>query len=990
MLRGAFLGAKRPLSAKRFTRTHLASIGAVANDFSLVVSAECGDGDLSSAMLTTSADVVRQSHEALLNNVNLPLHVTLLLLLHRRGALRDERVRRDVARFLVPSVHHDYLPWFWKVAGENSVTGDISSLRSLRPGVWRLVIQQSKVAEASDLLRQWHQVFFALVSNPAFAVGETFDEAHIELMAIVREYYGDVVRVQKCLPPLSEGVVPTRMPPVLVRKLRKLYAERCRLLQYAELFRVIIEGEEMVMPSHGTALLNDTDVFEYYITIPGRQESGTSREERWSLTLRYAAFSFKKLLRQQLWQCVNATMAMGRPAALLMNACVFARNDNMEGQRYREALLTVMNAFCGWQLNDDSFVGMNSKFSKGRVSIAVTRGVLRVLRDAGVDSMLVKCKRLCFGPMRGLLDVCTVAATVELLVCDQPVAGVHCDSPDSLYKELEILLSPQKVTVEEIYAAAVTYSHCRVAARYGLLNLGVPIAMALPAVVSPGHLLSRYTGLLERWALLIGHPLCLSMCDIQSTQSSHLPSLSTTTNQLEGFECKTTNGAGSSSLAPWKCGCQRSNPTQPEALSCTFCVSHNLVEHQWICPHCYWVSSSGDPIDKCLSCGRSHPAIVLPSAGEGPVALEQYRTAIYFWFCEQRVSYSAMDRHRGTAEDRACVECGAVGCGWATGRFEWKCGCGKANSPIQRWCYVCSVKEKYACCVCVSCGETWKLRPRSFFSLDSCPSCRTPHPREIAAAERRLRRCAFCLALTLGNLETCHNCQKPVGLLRQFLPLLPDAPWDCHVCGCRHHHRDSDGTLLLPTASPDDSICMDCGALRLDPVLFDTVTPWTCATCGAASLRGHSCPHCLALHPAVPPMEACAWRCITCNSLNDGWRNRCRRPGCHVRRSAASKVFPYSPWQCAQCGTFNRSTQVPQCERCGNMHLGCAVLPMGQGITAREKQLRRLSEVEALLLGAASREEEGVEELLQLFEKFTPDNWMQYVEDSVQLALQLV
>ncbi|RHW69004.1 hypothetical protein DPX39_100113300 [Trypanosoma brucei equiperdum] len=135
------------------------------------------------------------------------------------------------------------------------------------------------------------------------------------------------------------------MPPVLVRKLRKLYSEQCRLLQYAEFFRAAVEGEELVMPTCGTALVNDVDVFEYYLTIPGRRESGMGRDERWASTLEYAAFAFRKLFRQLNWKVTDISALMTRPAGILMNACVFARNDNAEGDRYREAILTMMNVF---------------------------------------------------------------------------------------------------------------------------------------------------------------------------------------------------------------------------------------------------------------------------------------------------------------------------------------------------------------------------------------------------------------------------------------------------------------------------------------------------------------------------------------------------------------------------------------------------------------------------------------------------------------------
>ncbi|RNF06394.1 uncharacterized protein Tco025E_07578 [Trypanosoma conorhini] len=936
----------------------------------LLIQAECDDTVLPPVSLTTRADLVQRSPEALLNNANRPLHVALLLLLHRRGLLEDRRTRQEVARFLVPSVHLDWLPWLWGDSAESvpaSSSGDISGLRTLPPVAWRGMVEREKPNDSGDQLHYWHQVFFALSANPAFTEAVTFDSAHRELLTMVREYYVDVTRVQQLLPQLEEGTIVTRMPPVLLRKLRKSYVEQYRLLQYAELFRAVVDGEELVMPAGGTALLHDAELFEYYLAIPGRRESGLERDKRWVCTLEYAVFAFNNIFRQQRWQGASVTTALSRPVTLLMNVCVFAKNDNAEGDRYREAILSVMHLFhtrCG---------GDGGGHVDSGISSDTAWELLRLLRDTGVESMLAKCKRLHFGPMRGLLDVCTVAVVTEMFLCLESDPGSEKVRQTFCHEELEILLSPRKLIGSEMYDAMRSHGHPCFAALYGLLNLGTRINAALEAVVKLPESMKRYTAELAKWGAFIGRPLRLSIRDVPSSQLLAVPLVS--------------DRAGVRSVPSWQCGCKSLNPVQAGHVSCIGCVSRDLVEHEWICPRCSWVSASGDYMDTCLGCHRPHPcrmtaeddAEVVPSWKELPVTP-------FLWYCEGCFSYSPLGGD-AAAGGGSCSDCGLVGRGWSTSFFEWRCGCGELNSPLRRWCQACSVRRNYAVCLCVTCGNEWKLQPRHLAATaavgDVCPSCNEIHPRDLAARRRRLLRCPFCHWLTPSDGESCQNCKQCIGVLRQFLAGLPDCPWSCHVCGRQHHHRDAEGSLHPPWCESVEA-CRGCDALRVDPVRFAVHETWACVSCRGRLVRGFSCPHCLSLHPAIAAMEVHAWSCVVCLSVNSSWNSVCQRRGCGTRRSADSPALPYSPWRCSRCGGHSRSAQVPQCEHCGTVRVAACHAP-DPAVDA--KRLGRLAEVEALLANVAAANEDKAPELN--LGSLPSDDLARCLVDSLRLVIPL-
>ncbi|PWU86668.1 hypothetical protein C4B63_113g56 [Trypanosoma cruzi] len=980
MLRKPLGAAKCQFVVRRFLPARGAHKNTPPNDMALVMQADCDDVELYPVTITTSTALVQQSPEALLNNANRPLLVTLLLLLHRRGVLEDRHTRQEIARFLVPSVHLDWLPWLWgdgtvSVSSSSSSSspppppGDISALRTLPPVAWRGVIEHEKPNDPSDNLHYWHQVFFALSSNPAFTETGTFDSAHRELLTMMRDYYIDVARAQQLLPPLDDGLIVTRMPPVLLRKLRRSYVEQYRLMQYAELLRAVVDGEELVMPVDGTALLHDAELFEYYLTIPGRRESGVERDKRWACTLEYATFSFQKLFRQQRWKGASVSTALTRPVTLLMNVCVFAKNDNSEGDRYREAILHVMRLFHAQRgnegdVNDDDNVPSGTAW-----------GLLRLLRDTGVESMLAKCKRLHFGPMRGLLDVCTVAVVTEMLLSLETHTGSEGIKQRFWHDELEILLSPRKIIGSEMYDVIKSYGHPYFATRYGLLNLGARVKAALDVVVTIPESVERYTTDLENWGAFIGRPLRLNICDVPSSQllSSLLPS----------------SRVGGNSFSTWRCGCQTVNSVQAGHVSCIGCVSRNLVEHEWTCPHCSWCSNSGDYMDKCIDCHRPHLCRISAEGADTASGWNNLPVTPFLWYCEGCFSYSPLGGDAATGGG-ICSDCGLANKGWSTSYFEWRCGCGEVNSPFRRWCWACSVRRKHAGCKCVSCGTEWKLQPRRLVPAttatavgDICPSCNGFHPRDVAAWKRRLLRCPFCHWLTPSDVEGCQNCKRTLGVIRQFLTGLPDCPWLCHACGRQHHHRDNEGTLHPPWRESIEA-CGSCGALRINPVLFEKHEAWVCVNCEGRLVRGFNCPHCLFLHPAVPTMEVGAWRCVVCLSVNNSWNGVCQRRGCGTRRSADSPALPYSPWRCGRCGGHSRSAQVPQCEHCGTVR--AAAYPALKS-AVDEKRLGRLAELEALLTERAAASDDTAPDLN--LGNIPTDDWARCLVDSMRLSIPL-
>nr|CCC94121.1 conserved hypothetical protein [Trypanosoma congolense IL3000] len=993
MLRKPLGVAKRTFVAQGLPGRRLLGLEAAVSDLQLLISADWQDDVNFFTSVNANAEVIHHSPDAILNNTNRPLLVPLLQLLYCRGALGSSSLRQEIVRFLAPSVHRRQLPWMWNngVEGSSSPaeTGDVSALRSLPPFTWRSFIVQNEAVEPSERLHYWHQVLFALSANPAFTEADTFDEAHREFLAVVDDYYSDVFRLQRLLPPLVSDTTVTRMPPVLVRKLRKLYAERCRLLDYAALFRSIVKGEELVMPACGTALMNDSGVFEYYITIPGRRESGMHRDERWPLTLEHATFAFRRLLRQRCWRGGDIPTMMVRPAEILMNACVFAKNDNAESDRYREAILVAMRVFqacCG-----DG--GVNS--SEGHFlpndgfTASTTRGLLRILRDAGVNSMIAKCKALHFGPMRGLLDVCAVATTLECILCEKAVAEAGSGQHNFIWSELEVLLNHRKCCGCEMYVFSRGHRHHRFAARYGALSLGVRVGSALCTVEHATPFLRKCKDELAEWVSLIGRPLRLTMRSILSTPDLVNSSLCVTLEGLRRGEC--VAGRDEDSACLWTCGCKYVNVADHRAVSCVGCVSRHLVEHVWTCPHCFWVSSSGDPIDRCLECGRSHPCSLGVARNERVDArVCGDETAAPLWFCERCGSYSDLAGAVNGAETHACTDCGATGRGWATGGFEWKCGCGRRNSPLYRWCATCSAAKTAAGLTCPSCGVCWELSPRSTTRRDECLSCASPHPRDVAARRRRLRRCPFCCFLTPDDTDSCQNCRRPLGVLCQFLALIPDVPWCCHACGNMHYHRDVDGTLLQ--AAPGGSftdVCAYCGVYRVDPVMFDCNTPWVCRECGDLAVHGCCCRRCRTLHPAIPSAEVHVWQCVVCNGVNNSWDSHCQLPGCGMRRSTDAVTLQYAPWCCTSCGKFSHTKQLPQCEHCDSAR---PAICKRDGVPREEQSSQRLAEVEAQLVRAASAMDEEAardETCTSTTGITTTDDWTCLAADSAQLSISL-
>ncbi|CAG9568199.1 conserved hypothetical protein [Leishmania major strain Friedlin] len=445
----------------------------------------------------------------------------------------------------------------------------VTDISTAAPSQWTVIatsVVKSTLANAppptvKDLLKVWHDLFFALryhavwVSTPE----QLRDSAHPQLMRLFECFYADVRRHSQlssaseacCVAPLlsseelplqqrrtdviTEVVVRTLTPPILLRKLRSLYRpHRHSAMLFAELYATCVEEEETFvclrrlharspgdMPAQEaaqpaartqqrqqlttTALLMDVDLAASYATLPGRRYSGLSDAgEQWAATLQHLRFLLPRVyLLQECRRAQGAPPtssgnaaeeAVWQPwrqvASILMNVCVWVSNDNAEAERCGEALRCTVEVLRSMNA-ESSTPGRGGAHRLRAPPTSQDVGTfISCLVAAARDSMRTKAAQLQYGPTDGLLGVYLLSVAVAAVIpasarsrksvadCRQTGDAVRILSTDAdedaaeLLHRLRLLVHPSKSTPREVWAALRRSPAAGEAARHGLVTVG--------------------------------------------------------------------------------------------------------------------------------------------------------------------------------------------------------------------------------------------------------------------------------------------------------------------------------------------------------------------------------------------------------------------------------------------------------------------------------------------------------------------------------------
>ncbi|CBZ23376.1 conserved hypothetical protein [Leishmania mexicana MHOM/GT/2001/U1103] len=459
----------------------------------------------------------------------------------------------------------------------------VTDISTAAPSQWTVIatsvvkstFTNAPPATIEDLLKVWHDLFFALRSHAAWVSTpeQLRDSAHPQLMRLFEGFYADVRRhsqlssaseafgmeellsseerqlQQRRDDVITEVVVRTLTPPILLRKLRSLYRpHRNSAMLFAELYALCVEEEEtfaclrsLHARSPGdmsaqeaaqftarpqrrrlttTALLMDVDLAAYYATLPGRRYSGLSDAgEQWAVTLQHLRFLLPRV--QLLQECLRAQRApptssgnaaeeaVWQPwrqvASILTNVCVWVSNDNAEAERCSDALRCTVEAL-------QSMSAQSSAPGRGGehklLAPPTSRDVgafISCLVAAARDSMRGKAAQLQYGPTDGLLGVYLLSVAVAAVIpasarlgksaadVGQTGGGVRMPSTDAdedaaeLLHRLRLLLHPSKSTPHEVWAALRRSPTAGEAARYGLVTVGYHLfsECVMPLVSQP-------------------------------------------------------------------------------------------------------------------------------------------------------------------------------------------------------------------------------------------------------------------------------------------------------------------------------------------------------------------------------------------------------------------------------------------------------------------------------------------------------------------------
>lgn len=861
-------------------------------------------------------------------------------------------------------------------------TATIDDLSVCHPANWQtIILHMARSAEASVTPLDWQCVLQTVTAHPYFRGSrDSIRAAHTGLMQVLRGMYRST--------PSSEAS--PMIPLAIVQLWREMYEAGRALMEFAELFELVIEQEEAAFDaswdqrqSKGSGEVFEgplqsfsspaaAALWQYYLSIPGRRSSDLSTADKWPETVRHMTFAFPRLLRIR-----HTDAVIQKCMSMCFNICFWVMNDNAEGDRCREAMLTLLVAYAS--------VAACTKKNASRHTLMSPWAMVQHMRAAALESIERKTERLQFACSPGLFDVYTLAASLEVFrhVAQQSRLSSNDGSCPLDYSMVQLLLHPQKRSANGVWDALASHPRAAHAARYAWVTLGSRLVSTLlqrsPSI--PHAVTARVVRELRQWASEMGQPLQLSSEGMESLWHQQAcqtpvkaagkagPCAGATEAHWDLFF--RTRGA---QYIAWQCGCGMQHDvllkacaaSGPVSWACAVCVSRCLIPQYWECPTCRTPHDCGEPNVACFACGALHPLMAAMST------VVKSSCAHTESGCSDDELVCCAEKHFAMSNWDVCVDCGAT-CGVAGDLphrllyaylgvagdgstveryalaapfnasakghtdsyvrcyFQWSCGCGADNSPLHTYCWRCSREHRTAVFTCDSCKGTtrvqWHPNDTNGRRTARCDHCQVLHPLVSAAASQgQVVACPTCHAYSpIASCEDhCPSCHSTaVRLLQPLLTPAVDAPWPCLRCGHQNPIRNHvTGNLCIAS-----NICEHCKAAKIN--ICDR---WLCNVCGAQNNHSHSpqCHRCWQLHPAVHAEEVPLWTCGRCmQQLNYSWQQTCCKPGCggsrvdvccegHSLVADGQKTYRYAPWSCEECDQRNVSVDLPKCHGCGH------------------------------------------------------------------------
>ncbi|CAD2222502.1 hypothetical protein AGDE_11499 [Angomonas deanei] len=780
----------------------------------------------------------------------------------------------------------------------------------------------------------WHEMLFKISSNPWLNTDSgKLTEAHRYLSKVVRLFYDTMNTIQERVEPPSRNEggkkIITRLPPIIVRRWRKQYRTHSCLQLFGDLFLICVEGEERILctlrnalgPSlkgehafrltYSTSLLNDDELWLFFVTIPGRRCSNKSHEEQWSMTLQFTKLAVSYLLLKNV---TTDDSLQGGPFDLAstkeafqkcINVCMWIKNDNKEGYRCMECIRHLMDSFFDTAL---------SCCLDPQTTSAVAWQLLADLRAVSLETMWSKTEKVHYGSLSGYFDVCTVATSVDSLRQER----------DHISKEsIHLLFHPEKDTMRTMWEAlGDNTTASRKASLYGLVNTGYDLFVKVNQLKQSNRnatrSINRFSKELENWTTMIGQPLRLSYKQIYP--------LWVLRAEKDSLHLANTTAEACDTSSRWACGCGFENWDCAQT-SCTACVSNEMVRFSWSCSSCQWKNTSGVEVPYCLGCGSPHPSRAgdasMIQSGHEACAHSSTRVAeecevctdcgevlrgaaadVLYYFCNGCKEYSLSG-----PTSSSCKKCCHSSSGYTRGSFVWQCGCGKQNSPLRRYCWSCSWCEQAPKAQCTECKQL--LNPQE----EACSKCSYPHPADHSSLTNgRVVECPGCHQLIPSNSKECHTCHSKTSyLVGPFVESFADKWWTCHHCGEHNSIRGEDGKLLSAKRL-DMHSCSTCSTKRPSTIFFEEGKCWSCDTCGEANNTGFSCKVCLSLAPGISLRTVHVWACHCCGQQCPSWESGCTTQGCIGAQTDSTERHVYTPYRC-NCDETNLTRSVP-CAKC--------------------------------------------------------------------------
>ncbi|TPP44033.1 hypothetical protein CGC21_9350 [Leishmania donovani] len=802
----------------------------------------------------------------------------------------------------------------------------VTDISTAAPSQWTVIatsVVKSTLANAppatvKDLLKVWHDLFFALryhavwVSTPEQLRGS----AHPQLMRLFECFYADVRRhsqissaseacgmaqllsseelplQQRRANVITEVVVRTLTPPILLRKFRSLYRpHRHSAMLFAELYAMCVEEEET-----------------------GLSDAG----EQWAATLQHLRFLLPRV--HFLQECRRAQrappMSSGNAAeeavwqpwrqvaSILMNVCVWVSNDNAEAERCVDALRCTVEVLQSMNAESSTPGRGGAHRLLAPPTFQDVGAFISCLVVAARDSMRTKAAQLQYGPTDGLLGVYLLSVAVAAVIpgsgrsrksaadCRQTGDGVHMPSTDAdedaaeLLHRLRLLVHPSKSTPGEVWAALRRSPTAGEAARHGLVTVGHHLfsECVMPLVSQPKvfSTAQRLYGRLRAWATEVGRPLGLHGEPVSALWKLRWLQQHLTTDGDSGEASallgRLTSGrvqTGSDRVAAqdtttlpspvsWRCGCGFENESistgahhgDAVRVACVACVLRTLTPLSWECPSCHAVANSGVCVPYCLRCGETHPlADQLGIAVKTPSVADAHTCGMTFCKEHPHLGTVTLLQPRGLPKSSLVYTptppslLNAPEATEGVARCCWDCGHACGGAPVDVGdVHVATLSPRYA-------APSWHGEDDAALNGLS----EDGNSLKVGGTGVVVYVCSDCHAISAGPHSAA-------------LPKIPDG---------------------APATGSSTASCSSCGTT--EPGYYTAAFTWTCG-CGACNSALHAYCHACSRAAQQPTVT-----CTHCSHAHV----QCPHCAC-TAVAAVAALLPTEadqPWLCHHCGT---------------------------------------------------------------------------------------